>query len=136
MTLRVPNVGEVLMLKNIVNNTAPQNLILMLNTNDVNNFETDVTANYTEASGAGYANVTLTGTTWAINSADPSNATYAQQTFTFTGSLGNVYGYFIAETTSGILKWAERFSNGPFDIQNNGDQIKVTPIITLKDTLD
>lgn len=136
MTLRVPNVGEVLMLQNIVNHTASQDLILMLYTNDVNNYETDVTANYTEASGSGYANASLTGASWTVNSADPSNATYAQQTYTFTGSLGNVYGYFLSETTSGILKWSERFSNGPFDIQNNGDQIKVTPIITLKDTLD
>jgi hypothetical protein len=46
-------------------------------------------------------------------------------------SSQNVYGYFVVQTTSGILLWAERFSDGPYPIANNGDQIKVTPRFEL-----
>lgn len=64
---------------------------------------------------------------WRISSA----ATYAQQTFTFTGALGNVYGYYLNRTTGTDLMVAERFSDGPYNITANGDQIKVTPLISL-----
>jgi hypothetical protein len=131
MTLVVPNAGEEKMLGNIVNKTAPENLVLKLFTNNVTPGETDTAATYTEASGSGYGSVTLTGASWSITPGAPSEAAFAEQTFTFTGALGNVYGYFIVETTSGVIKWAERFTGAPYNIQNNGDQIKITPKITL-----
>lgn len=131
MTLLVPNNGEARMLKAVVNHTAPENLVLKLFTNNVTPGETDTAGTYTEASGNGYAAITLTGSSWTITEGAPSDASYAQQTFTFTGNLGNVYGYFIVQVTSGLLMWAERFTDGPYAIVNNGDQIKITPKITL-----
>ena len=131
MTLLVPNVGEARMLKAVVNHTVPQDLVLKLFTNNVTPGETDTAGTYTEASGNGYAAITLTGSSWTITEGAPSDASYAQQTFTFTGNLGNVYGYFIVQASSGILLWAEKFSDGPYNIVNNGDQIKITPKITL-----
>lgn len=131
MTLLVPNVGEGRMLKAIVNHTAPENLVLKLYTSNTTPAETDTAATYTEASGNGYSSVTLTGASWTITEGAPSYAQYAQQTFTFTGALGNVYGLFLIQTTSTILMWAERFTDGPYNIQNNGDQIKITPYIEL-----
>lgn len=121
------------MLANIVNKTAPENLVLKLYTNNVTPAETDTAATYTEASGSGYAALTLTGASWTIVEGGPSEASYAQQTFTSTGGgWGNTYGYFVVEVTSGIIKWAERFTDGPYNVQNNGDQVKITPKITLE----
>ncbi len=131
MALVVPNAGEADGLNYFVNKTAPQNLVLRLYTNNVTPGETDTAATYTEASGNGYASVTLTGASWVITEGAPSNAAYAQQTFTFSGALGNVYGYYLTRATSGVIAFAERFSDGPYNIANNGDQIKITPTITF-----
>lgn len=131
MTLLVPDVGESRMLQAIVNKTAPETLILHLYTSNTTPAEGDTTATYTEASGFGYASVTLTAASWTVTAGAPSHIDFAQQIFTFTGNLGNVYGYYINQTTSTILMWAERFTDGPYNIVNNGDQIKITPYIEL-----
>ena len=131
MTLLVPNNGEGDGVSYFVNKTAPENLVLRLYTSNTTPAETDTTATYTEASGFGYASVTLTGASWTVAEGAPTLASFAQQTFTFTGSLGNVYGYHLTRITSGRIAYAERFTDGPYNIVNNGDQIKITPQITL-----
>jgi hypothetical protein len=132
MPLLVPNGSEATMLEAILNKVAPQNLVLRLFTNNVTPGETDLAAAYTEASGNGYAAITLTAASWSVVEGAPSEASYPEQTFTFTGALGNVYGYYVTQATSGKLMWAERFTGAPFNIANNGDQIKVTPKLTLE----
>lgn len=132
MPLVVPNNGEGDGLEYFVNKASPQNLVLRLYTNNVTPAETDTAASYTEASGSGYGAITLTGASWGSPSEGaPSSIAYAQQTFTFTGALGNVYGYFMTRASSGRIALAERFADGPYNIANNGDQIKITPQITL-----
>lgn len=131
MTLKVPNASEQTMLENILNITAPQELVLRLFTNDKVPADGDTAADYTEAAGNGYAAININHASWVITPGNPTVAVYPQQTFTFTGALGNVYGYYLAEAVSGKLKWAERFTDGPYNIVNNGDQIKVTPRFTL-----
>jgi hypothetical protein len=126
MALLVPNAAENVMLQNILNKTAPQNGKLKLFTNNITPAEADTEATYTEAVGFGYAAITLAPGSWTITPGAPTSAAYPEQTFTFTGALGNVFGYFVVQETSGKILWAERFSNGPYNIQNNGDQIKVT----------
>lgn len=130
MALLTPNQGEDLALKAFLNHTAPQNQELKLYTNNITPAETDVEGGYTEAAGNGYADIALTGSSWVLTPGAPTEAAYPQQTYTFTGALGNVYGYYVTQVTSGKLLWAERFSDGPYNIQNNGDQIKITPKIT------
>lgn len=132
MALVVPNQGEQIALEALVGKTAGQNLVLRLYTNDVTPGETNTETTYTEASGNGYAAKTLTAANWTFTAGAPSNVAYAEQTFTFTGALGNVYGYYFTQVTSGLLVWAERFTGAPFAIANNGDQIKITPQITLE----
>lgn len=129
-TLVVPNVGEDLALKALLNHTAGVNQTLKLFTSNTTPAETDTAATFTEASGNGYAAINLTGSSWVFTPGAPSQAAYAEQTFTFTGALGNVYGYFVIQQGTGTLLWAERFTGAPFNIANNGDQIKVTPVIT------
>ena len=130
MPLLVVDGGESLALQYLVNKAASQNLVLCLFTSNTTPAETDVTATYTEATGFGYANVTLTGASWTISGTAPTSAGYAAQTFTFTGALGNVYGYFLKRVTGGELVYSERFDNGPYNIQQNGDSITITPTIT------
>lgn len=132
MALVVPNSAEQDMLEAFLNKTAPENLVLKLFTNNVTPGETDTAATFTEASGSGYAPVTLTAASWTVTPGAPSSAAYPQQTFTFSGALGNVYGYYIVGATSGKIKWAERFTAAPYNIANVGDQIKITPNLTLE----
>lgn len=132
MALVVPNGGEVIALSYLVGKTAStEGLTLRLFTNNATPGETDTAATYTEATGNGYAAIGLTGSSWSVSAGAPSTASYAQQTFTFSGALGNVYGYYMTRTTTGDLVYAERFSDGPYAIANNGDQIKITPAITM-----
>ena len=133
MTLLVPNAGEVIALEAFVNKTAPANQSLRLYQSNTTPSETDTAASYTEATWTGYSAITLTGSSWGAASAGaPSSIAYAQQTFTSTaGSQSqNNYGYYVTQAGSGTLMWAERFSDGPYQIVNNGDTIKVTPTIT------
>lgn len=130
MALVVTNQGEGIVLEYIVNRDAPENLVLRLYSNDVTPAETDTAVTYTEVTGGGYASKTLTGASWnAPTTGDPSYIDYAIQTWTFTGAVGNVYGYYLTRSTGGELVYAERFTAAPYNIQNNGDKINVTPRI-------
>jgi len=130
MTLLVQNNGEGDGLSFFVNKSSPTDLILCLFQNNITPAETDVTATYTDYTATGYAPITLTGANWTITEGAPSQAAYAQQTFTMTGA-GDAYGYFMKRTTSGRIALAERFSSAPFSIPGGGGTIKVTPQITL-----
>ncbi len=132
MTLLVPNASEVIIMENFLNKTAPQDLVLKLYSSDTTPAETDTVVTYTEATGGGYADQAITAATWTVTPGNPTSAAYPEITFTFTGSVGNVYGYFVVQSISGALMWSERFTNGPFNIQNNGDEIRVTLQITLE----
>ena len=81
----------------------------------------------TEPSGNGYARIKLDKTQWSIVG---SLASYAQQTFTANGGAwGNVYGYFITDTSVGesgaLLIAVEQFSGAPLNV-GNGDSVKVS----------
>ena len=134
MTLLVPNQGEQLMLEAIANKTAPQDLDLCLFKNDYTPVEGTTEASVTAATFTGYAVIQLTAASWTVTPGDPSSMAYAQQTFTSTAGSQNeaIYGYYLKQRTSGKLVWAERFTDGPYTIVNNGDAIKVTPTITLE----
>lgn len=130
MALVFPNVGENLVLEALVNKTAPQNLVLRLFQNNITPGESDTAGTYTEATFTGYSAITLTGASWV--SASEGSIAFAQQTFSSSAAqtTQNIYGYYLTQTSSGILMYAERFSDGPYPVTNNGDQIKVTPTIT------
>lgn len=132
MALVTVNQGEGIVLEALVNKTAPQNLVLCLYKSNTTPSETDTEATYTEAAFTGYSAATLTGASWTVTTGAPSSASYAQQTFTSSAGSQNesVYGYFYKQATSGKLVIAERFSDGPYTIVNNGDAIKITPAIT------
>lgn len=132
MTLVVPNIGEELALKAFLNHTAGQNQTLKLYKSNTTPAETDTAATYTESTFTGYASKSLTGSSWTVTQGAPSDATFAQQTFTSSAdqTAENCYGYFLVQASSGSLLWAERFTGAPFVIQNNNDAIQLTPKIT------
>jgi hypothetical protein len=78
----------------------------------------------------GYAAVILVPAQWTITPGKPPLAEYPKVVFTFTGAMGNVYGYFVT-APDGTLRWVERFLDGPVPVRNNDDQIKITPRIVL-----
>lgn len=131
MTILVPNTGEVIALTLLVNKGTPENLVYKLFATNVTPAETDTAGTYTEASGGGYAAITMTGASWTVTGGAPSTAAYAQQTYTFTGVLTTnttVYGYYVVQASSGTLVLAETFTS--FTPAANGDNIKLTPQIT------
>lgn len=136
MALNIPNEGEAVALSILVGKTATENLRLRLFTNNFTPSDTNTSANFTEATGNGYANLLLTAASWVVTEGAPSHADYPEVTFLFTGALGNVYGYYITGETSGKVRFAERFADGPYVIEGSGDQIRVTPILTLADLAD
>lgn len=70
---------------------------------------------------AGTANTTTTSSTYTIFETPDTS------TFTTTPALAGVG----SATLYSSIMFAEKFTNGPYNIQNNGDQIKVTLNISL-----
>lgn len=133
MALVAPNVGVQEILRRALNYSATGNVVLRLYSSNTTPGETDTTATYTEATFTGYSAITLTGASWTVTNADPAVASYAEQTFTSSAGSQNqaIYGYYVTNAAGTVLMWAERFTDGPYTIVNNGDAIKVTPQITL-----
>jgi len=130
MALVVPNSAEIFILGYILKQQTPEDLDIRLYVNDHIPSEADTVTNYIEASGANYAPIQLQSSQWSITPGTPTVAQHPQVAWTFTGPVGNVYGYYITRRVSGDLVWAERFTNGPYNIQNNNDQIRITPRLT------
>ena len=136
MTLLVPNSAEVIIMANLLNIAAPEDLKLKLFSSNTTPAESDTEANYTETTGGGYTDVTLTPANWTTTPGDATVAAYPEHVFDFDGAdaatVGDVYGYYVVQATSGALLWAEVFSGAPLSIQNIGDEIRVTLQITLE----
>jgi hypothetical protein len=129
--------GRTLALKNLLNNTAPQNMSLRLFTNNVTPTVTSVAGDFTEAAGGGYAAKTLAGGSWTFGNdgVDDGLATYADQTWTFTGALtgsATIYGWFMVQVTSGIIVAAERLSDTMTPAVAN-DALTLSPAIRAGD---
>ena len=90
-------------------------------------------ASFTEATFAGYAASSMT-TAWTTTQGNPSEASRAQVTFTrsSTGTLQNIFGYYITRNSDGALQWFEHF-DAPIPVEFISDTVVVTPRITLDD---
>jgi hypothetical protein len=131
MPILIPNVGENRALNLILNKATPENWTFRLFQNNITPAETDTSATYTEATWTGYSFVSLAAASWTVSGT--TQAAYPEQTFTSTAGSQNQtnYGYYYLSPTSTVLMGVERFSDAPYTIVNNGDQIKITPILTL-----
>lgn len=129
MAIVTSTTGKNIALSYLINKvTTTENLVLKLFSNNIVPSDTDTATTYTEVSGGGYAAKILTGSTWTVTG---GIASYTPQTFTFTGSVGNVYGYYVVRETTLDLVFAERFTSGPFDVQTSGDIITITLNLNL-----
>ncbi len=126
MALLFPNQGEQLALSHLLNKTAAEDLTLRLYSNDYTPIETTDEGDVTETTFTGYSAAVLTAATWTIPDGGP--ATYPQQTFTSSAGSQDVdvYGYYLTQNTSNKLVYAERFTDGPYNIANDQDKIQVT----------
>ena len=132
MALLVPDEGEAQLLKLMTGVSLQEDYLLKLYTNAGPPAEADVAASYTEPVGNGYAAITLAhGAGWTVaTAAGVTSATFAQQTFNFTGGPMTVNGYFVVGATSGKLLWAEAFASAA-NIPAGGGSISITPRIEL-----
>lgn len=128
MSLIVPDVAEVDALTKIL---TPA-LTIRLYSNNYTPIGASVAGSFTEVVGGGYASLPLIFAGWAIVPGTPSAASYAAQTWNFTGPTnapGNIYGYYVTRDSDGLLMWAERFPVVPF-VPIAGSVITVTPRFT------
>ena len=126
MSLKVPDVGEVLLLEYALNKTEPTEVKLKIYTNDYTCVEGSVVGDFTEAVAAGYVAIELAGASWTVATVTgTTTATYAQQTFTFTAASTN-YGYYVTNNAGSQVLWAERFSDAPHTIPAGGGTEKIT----------
>jgi hypothetical protein len=132
MSLKIVNAVEVEVLTALL---TPAHTIRLYG-NDKTPADADTTAAYTEIAGGGYANKPLTFANWSIASGTPSLATYAAQTWLFTGVIdapGTIYGYYVTRDSDSKLLLAERFpaANVPFS-PINGSKIVVLPKVSAE----
>lgn len=136
---------------------SPRNLVLKLFTSNTTPAESDVPSSsaYYEPYGVGNTNaygyapttgypycvnnridqtytsqtgILLNGSRWQINQVGgASTATYPEQTFTFTGAAGNIYGYYVTRAT-----------NMPISVQGvqNAATVGIGTTITKGDNTD
>lgn len=134
MAILVPNVGERELLDKMLKDalSVDENYTLKLYKTDVTPSETDTTSSYTEADFTGYSSKTLTRSGWAAASTDGGGVTsssYAQQSWTNSGSSQTIYGYWVQGATSGNLLWAEKFVTAR--VIANGETLNLTPKFQL-----
>lgn len=128
-----PNEGEVQMLSAWQNG---ETLSLRLYENDYTPVNTATSASFTQATFTGYAAVTLAAGSWINTPGSPSTGAYPAVSFTSTAAQTKlVYGYYILGVSSGKVYKAERFAAAPLSITKVGDQVQITPAITMGSTV-
>lgn len=124
MSLIITSAGKTQALSYLVGkDTTVQNLTLKLFSNNVTPNVEFTPADFVEVTGGGYTSLALTGSSWNV---DSSSAAYPQQTWEFTGSVGNVYGYYVTTADNTAVIFAEKFDDGPYNVATSGDIIRVT----------
>lgn len=135
MALRVPDEGEITLLKAMLNHTSAGNPKLHLYHTSLTINEDVVwsDANSEQCDESGYAVKTLTGSNWTISegAGDVVTGEYAEQTFSFASQASaiTVYGYYVTNQDDDKLLWIEEFPTGPYTLPSTGGNIAVTPKI-------
>lgn len=110
MTLQITTAGKEVVLKYLVGNiTSTEGLKLKLFTNNYTPTLSSVATDFTEVTGGGYTEKTLSTGAWTFLN---GIATCPAQLWTFTGSVGNIFGFYLVRATTGdvvacrkIYKW-------------------------------
>jgi hypothetical protein len=126
MALTVVNEGAQLLLEYSLNKTTAADVKLHLYSNDVTIDDSSEYSDFTLITNP--AAKTLSGSSWDTTDT-VGTASYAEQTFTFSGSA-TVYGYVVINGAGNTVLWAEEFDDGPYSIPSGGGDIKITPTIS------
>lgn len=130
--ITAPNVGEVLLLKYMLNNTAPTDINIHLYTNNVTPAESDVLGTYTEATDPAYLAVSCPGASWTFATVlGTSSATHANISFSFS-TTASIYGAYATDSTNTYLLFSERFTAAPLNFGSSGGNIELAPSISLE----
>lgn len=135
MAIKVPDVGGNFMLNVLFGATAKAtSFTVQLFTDAGVPADADINTTHEVATGGGYADKTLSNNaTVAVDGSGVPTATWAAQTWTFTGPLTNavnktIKGYQVLAGTT--LVYEEAISS-PFTPTNNNDTFTLTPAIKL-----
>lgn len=93
----------------------------------------DTVASYVEADFEGYAPQPATAWSAAATVAGITSAFADELTYTKgIGGVGNsVYGYYVTDSTDGVLLWAERDPRAPVSFSVDGDVYQFSPRLRL-----
>ena len=127
MAVIVPKSWQNYILGLSINAVAPQDLKLRLFANNLTPTVDSVIGDMTQAAGFGYAELAMIPGSWTRTPGAPYVAAYPATTFTFTGAIGLIYGWYIVTADGLILGPCERFPLGPYNKQTNGETIQVPP---------
>jgi hypothetical protein len=133
----VPDVGEVVLLSDLLAGGSLENWTLKLFKNNVTPAEGDTAATYTVADFTGYANKTLTrtlsGSTWSTpsTSSGTTSSTYgaAAQSWSVGASGNTIYGAYVVGATSTTLIYSDLLATPR--VLANGDTYQYTPKLQL-----
>jgi hypothetical protein len=105
-----------------------KDIVLRLFENDLLPDYYNTIESFKEIRGGDYKPKVLSSGKWKYGFvADVPIATYPDQIFEFTGAVGLIYGYYITDRDNKIVRWAEKFADGPYEVLRNGDKVTVNP---------
>ena len=129
MAIVTPNVGEVILLGYMLDETTPDDKVCHLYKNDFTPGDATELSDLTEVDETGYGAITLVGG-WTIGTDfGVTTGEHPLVTFSISDSV-DVHGYFITDNASTGLLWVERFDSAPFSLVGSGD-VDITPKIIL-----
>ena len=88
-----------------------------------------VYADFSQVSGSGYADASLTAANWTSTPGATTELEYPEVTFEFDDVYANPITGYMVVNASNVLLWAERFAS-PYTVGAN-DQIRIIPLITM-----
>lgn len=134
MPLVVTDVGEKVMLDYVRAGSVLSGANLHLYKNNYLPVDSSVAADFTVATFTGYGGAILGSGVAATTVGGKAYVPFTQRTFSVSANGGpsnSIYGYYIYNSGTGQLLFAERFAAGPYTMANLGDTLKLTPTLTL-----
>lgn len=127
----LPRQGGADALRGFIGLTLPP-LELCLFVNDHQPDENDLPGTYQEPEGGGYGPHLLRPDIWRITEGSPPRADAPEVIFTFNAAVGPVFGWFLRRRSTRRIALAQRFADGPYDVQVVGDRIRVKPAVVWR----
>lgn len=131
--------GEKIMAEAFANKTAPQNWVLKLFKNNQTLTRQRTEADFTIADFTGYADIPIAPADWTATPGAPTLLACVEKTFSSTAdqTAQDVHGYILVQAGSGKAACGWLFESGgihvPYTISKNGEEIKCTPKVLLKE---